>query len=108
MISALRAAEAAHSQSRPHRARRHLALEGRDPDETVKAILADGAVRDRLDGLYRAEVLPGFAAHGMGEEAQAYLSTTMDRFLNPFLDHRISDIARKTTPPRWNAASPRS
>lgn len=68
--------------------------EGRDPDETVKAILADGAVRDRLDGLYRAEVLPGFAAHGMGEEAHAYLSTTMDRFLNPFLDHRISDIAQ--------------
>ena len=43
--------------------------------------------------LYEAEVVPGFAAHSMGEEAAAYVTTTMERFDNPFLDHRIKDIA---------------
>jgi tagaturonate reductase len=30
----------------------------------------------------------------MGEEAEAYVRATMDRFENPFLDHRLSDIAQ--------------
>jgi tagaturonate reductase len=30
----------------------------------------------------------------MGSEAERYVATTMDRFRNPFLDHRISDIAQ--------------
>ncbi|SMH45993.1 mannitol dehydrogenase family protein [Azospirillum agricola] len=68
--------------------------ERRDPDETVRAILADGRVRDRLESLYRTEVVPGFAARGMAGEAEAYVATTLDRFLNPFLDHRIADIAQ--------------
>ena len=38
------------------------------------------------------DVLPGFAAHGMAEEARAYIATTLERFANPFLDHRLSDI----------------
>jgi tagaturonate reductase len=68
--------------------------EGRPADETVRAILADKEIRARLDTLYESEVLPGFAANGMGEEAKAYVATTLDRFLNPFLDHRISDISQ--------------
>ncbi|MFG1293959.1 mannitol dehydrogenase family protein [Xanthobacter versatilis] len=68
--------------------------ERRDPGETVREILADADVRGRLDDVYRHEVLPGFAAHGMGEEAQRYVATTLERFLNPFLDHRIADIAQ--------------
>lgn len=68
--------------------------ETRAPDETVRAILAEDAVRGRLDGIYADEVLPGFEARGMGEEARAYVATTLDRFLNPFLDHRIADIAQ--------------
>ncbi|MGF9564230.1 mannitol dehydrogenase family protein [Neorhizobium sp. JUb45] len=67
--------------------------EGRPKGETVKAILADPAVRARLDAVYRDEVVPGFAARGMGEEAKAYVETTMGRFLNPYLEHRIADIA---------------
>lgn len=47
-----------------------------------------------LCALYDAEVLPGFARRGLGEEARAYLATTLDRFRNPFLDHRIADIAQ--------------
>ncbi|MDK4704507.1 mannitol dehydrogenase family protein [Rhizobium sp. CNPSo 4062] len=68
--------------------------ENRPADETVRAILADKDIRARLDTLYESEVLPGFAANGMGDEAKAYVATTLDRFLNPFLDHRIADISQ--------------
>jgi tagaturonate reductase len=68
--------------------------EGRPAGETVREILADAAIRERLDALYRDEVVPGFAARGMGAEAEAYVVTTLDRFLNPFLDHRVADIAQ--------------
>ncbi|TXI02880.1 MAG: mannitol dehydrogenase family protein [Rhizobium sp.] len=66
--------------------------ESRPRDETVRVILADRDIRARLDAVYQNEVLPGFAANGMGDEAKAYIATTLDRFLNPFLDHRIADI----------------
>lgn len=70
------------------------AREGRAPGETVRAILADDAIRARLDALYAQEVIPGFAARGMEAEARAYVGVTLDRFRNPFLDHRIADIAQ--------------
>ncbi|MFC0409587.1 mannitol dehydrogenase family protein [Roseomonas elaeocarpi] len=71
-----------------------LWLRDRRPEgETVRAILNDDAVREELLRLYRDEVLPGFARHGMGEDAERYVATTMDRFRNPFLDHRLADIA---------------
>ncbi|KAA1184402.1 mannitol dehydrogenase family protein [Rhizobium tropici] len=68
--------------------------ENRPAGETVRAILADREIRARLDALYQSEVLPGFAANGMGDDAKAYVATTLDRFLNPFLDHRIADISQ--------------
>ena len=67
--------------------------EGRPEGETVRAILADPGPRGRLEAIFRDEVLPGFAARGMGAEAAAYVETTMARFLNPYLDHRLADIA---------------
>lgn len=66
--------------------------DGRPERETVREILADAGVRAQLDAIYRDEVLPGFAARGMGDAAASYLETTMSRFLNPYLDHRIADI----------------
>jgi tagaturonate reductase len=33
-----------------------------------------------------------FAAIGMGDEANAYLKTVIERFSNPFLNHRLSEI----------------
>ena len=45
---------------------------GRAPDETVRQILDDPAIADRLAALYRDEIVPGFAARGMGEEAKRY------------------------------------
>lgn len=67
--------------------------EGRPADETVKAILSDGDVRRRLLSVYEDEVIPGFAARGLREEARDYVAATLERFDNLFLDHRMRDIA---------------
>lgn len=67
--------------------------EGRPKDETVRAILSDPSVRSRIEAVYRDEVVPGFAVKGMEQQARAYVETTLARFLNPYLEHRLSDIA---------------
>lgn len=59
----------------------------------VREVMANPAIRSRLEALYAEEVLPGFAARGIAE-APVYVQTTLDRFSNPFLDHRLSDIAQ--------------
>ncbi|MDZ7281874.1 mannitol dehydrogenase family protein [Sphingomonas sanguinis] len=61
-------------------------------DQTVRAALADAETRAALERVMAEEVLPGFAAHGMADEARIYIATTLERFANPFLDHRLSDI----------------
>ncbi len=67
--------------------------QGRRPWETVRQILADADVAERLDHIYGQEVVPAFAVKGLGPQASAYVETTLDRFRNPFLDHRLADIA---------------
>src|SRR3984957_9297059 len=59
---------------------------------TVREAIADKATRAKLDALYEEEVLPVFAGIGMGDEADAYLETVIERFSNPFLNHRLSEI----------------
>jgi tagaturonate reductase len=59
----------------------------------VRDLLADPGIRARLEALYAGEVLPGFASRGFAD-APAYAATTLDRFANPFLDHKLSDIAQ--------------
>jgi tagaturonate reductase len=71
----------------------HWKTAGLAPDATVRGLLAVPAIRAMLDAVYDEEVLPGFAARGMAEQAATYRRTTMERFANPFLDHRLSDIA---------------
>lgn len=73
-------------------------VERRPADETVLEALQDVDVVASLDRLYDDEVLPVFAAMGMGEEAQAYRRTTLERFANPFLRHRLADIAQNHAP----------
>jgi tagaturonate reductase len=68
------------------------ATEGGAPGLTVREAVGDTAMRAKLDALYAEEVLPVFAAVGMGDEAQAYLKTVIERFSNPFLNHRLSEI----------------
>lgn len=59
----------------------------------VRELMAEPSTRARLEAIYADEVLPGFAARGVGE-APAYVAATLDRFANPFLDHRLADIAQ--------------
>lgn len=63
---------------------------GADPAVNVRAMLEDGETLPALRALYEQEILPGFAAHGM--EAASYVEATIERFANPFLDHRVADI----------------
>ncbi len=62
------------------------------PMLTVREAMADSAIRAELDDLYDKEVLPVFAGIGMGREAEAYRDSVVERFSNPFLDHRLADI----------------
>jgi tagaturonate reductase len=65
---------------------------GGAPGLTVREAVADTNMRAQLDALYAEEVLPVFMAIDMGDEAQAYLKTVIERFSNPFLNHRLSEI----------------
>ena len=65
----------------------------RNSGETVRQMLGDPVVSARLSTIYAEEVVPGFALHDMGDEAARYVQTTIERFENPFLNHRMSDIA---------------
>ena len=63
---------------------------------TVREAMQDGAMPAALDALWKNEVLPVFAAMGAreGEAAAAYLEQVKERFNNPFLAHRLADIAQ--------------
>ena len=65
---------------------------GGPPDAIVRTAIA-GDDGQRLDALWVEEVLPGFALRDMEADARAYMAVTRERFANPFLDHKIADIA---------------
>ena len=71
----------------------HWLTHGTTAGTTVRAMLSEPEPAAMLDRVYREEVMPGFAARGMGEEAERYRETTLERFRNPFLDHKVADIA---------------
>lgn len=73
---------------------RWLAEETLHRHKFVRDMLADPEAAADLEDLYVREVVPGFAAHGRKDEAAAYVVTTLDRFRNPFLDHKLADIAQ--------------
>lgn len=59
---------------------------------TVREAMATAAMRDRLERIVQDEVIPGFGARRA--EAGRYWQTCRERFGNPFLDHRLADIAQ--------------
>jgi tagaturonate reductase len=63
-------------------------------DMTVLQAMDDARMRDPLEEAWQQEVLPVFDALGQGEEARSYLDGLRDRLLNPFLAHRLADIAQ--------------
>lgn len=68
--------------------------DGRPPDETVLEAMNEPALRSRLETVWSDEVLPVFDAQSQGVEARAYLVDVRERLLNPFLAHRLADIAQ--------------
>ena len=58
----------------------------------VRDLMQDEQFLMDLKSLYQEEILPGFAAAGLAKQAEEYIKVTLDRFANPFLDHRLSDI----------------
>ena len=68
--------------------------DGRAADETVVQAMNDPELRADLEAMWADEVLPVFQALGQGDEALAYLVDLRERLLNPFLAHRLADIAQ--------------
>ena len=67
-------------------------LRGSPTGDLVRLAMADNR-RPALLSLYEAELLPPFIAAGLEAQARAYIATTLERFANPFLNHKLSDIA---------------
>ncbi|KNH04427.1 Altronate oxidoreductase [Candidatus Burkholderia brachyanthoides] len=64
------------------------------PDITVLEAMRDPSYRTPLEATWNDEVLPVFDALGKGDVAADYLASVRDRFENPFLVHKLADIAR--------------
>ena len=69
-------------------------LLGGAADMTVVQAMHTPALRAPLEAIWADEVLPVFDAEGTGPEARNYLVALRDRLLNPFLEHRLADIAK--------------
>lgn len=68
--------------------------DGRPAGRTVLQAMQDPAARADLEALWAEEVLPVFDALGERDGALAYLEDVRDRLSNPFLAHRLADIAQ--------------
>lgn len=66
----------------------------RPADETVLQAMQDRVLRPELEALWEEEVLPVFDALGEGDISRSYLAQVRDRLANPFLAHRLADIAQ--------------
>ncbi|CAB3791610.1 Altronate oxidoreductase [Pararobbsia alpina] len=80
--------------------------DARAADMTVHAAMSEPALRAELEALWDEEVLPVFEALGKLDDARAYLVEVRDRFLNPFLEHRIADIAQNHTQKKQRRLAP--
>jgi len=67
--------------------------DGQPAGRTVLAAMEDATTRAALERLWSDEVLPVFDALGEGDAARAYLVPLRERLMNPWLAHRLADIA---------------
>jgi tagaturonate reductase len=68
--------------------------DARTADETVCGAMNDPVLRAELETVWQQEVLPVFDLLGERDDALAYLAQVRERLLNPFLAHRLADIAQ--------------
>ncbi|WP_343732917.1 mannitol dehydrogenase family protein [Duganella sp.] len=72
----------------------HWQLHQLPKDMTVLQAMSDARMRAGLEAAWEEEVLPVFDALGEAGIARDYLAQVRDRFSNPFLAHRLADIAQ--------------
>lgn len=60
---------------------------------TVLQAMHEPLLREGLEQVWDAEVMPVFEALGLGPQARAYVEVVRERLCNPFLEHALSDIA---------------
>lgn len=63
-------------------------------DMTVAQAMEDARLRPELEALWHDEIVPVFAALDKRDAAEAYLVMLRERLLNPYLAHRLTDIAQ--------------
>ena len=68
--------------------------EGRAAGMTVLEAMHDADLRSELEALWTEEIVPVFTALGQRDAALRYLAALRERLLNPFLAHRLADIAQ--------------
>lgn len=68
--------------------------QGRVEAETVLQAMTNPHRRSELESFWAGEVLPVFDALGQRAQAESYLVELRERLLNPFLAHRLADIAQ--------------
>jgi tagaturonate reductase len=61
------------------------------PHRFVREALADRAIAGWLEDLLREEVVP--ALDERIEDGQSFVTQVLERLRNPFVDHRLADIA---------------
>jgi tagaturonate reductase len=81
-------------------------MDGRAESETVQQAMNETVLRPELESFWADEVLPVFDALGQRAEAEAYLVDLRERLLNPFLDHRLADIAQNHAQKRQRRFAP--
>jgi len=64
----------------------------------VRDCLAHPALRPALERLYAGEIIPALPVEG----GSAYCETILDRFDNPFMEHKLEDIALNSVS-KWRA-----
>jgi len=62
--------------------------------QTVVEAMQDNFLRTQLDQVLQEEVLPVLLQMQLGEEVNAYIKSVIERFCNPFLQHKLADIAQ--------------
>jgi len=80
--------------------------QGSAPDTTVLQAMHTPALRDPLEAVWANEVLPVLDAEGSGDVARQYLEELRERLLNPFLAHRLADIAKDHAQKKFRRLAP--
>ena len=75
-------------------------------DLTVAQAMNDAALRRELEALWTQEIVPVFAAIGQRDAAEQYLVALRERLRNPFLAHRLADIAQHHTQKKQRRFAP--